>query len=192
MTSFDLIGSVIKCSSTLRDLGVILDPSLTMRPQVSKLCQSVFFQLRQFRRIRKSLSRRTSEQLIHAIVTSRLDYCNSIYYGLPTNVIIRLQAVLNAAARLVTGGRRFDHVTPILKSLHWLPYPQRIQFKVCLTTYKCLHGLSPAYLTSYCQPVSSIPGRASLRSSFHGESIEPRKITKTFGPRSFSFDGPRE
>jgi hypothetical protein len=124
------------------------------------------------------VSNRTAELSVHAFVTSRLDYCNSILYDLPASITMRLQTVLNAAARLVTGVRRFDHITPVLKSLHWLPYPQRIKFKVCLTTYKCLHDLSPAYFTCYCQTAAAISGRASLRSSSHGNIIVPKKRIK--------------
>ena len=79
---------------------------------------------------------------------SRIDYCNSILYGLPTVEHEKLQRVQNIAARLITGSSRRDHITPVLKNLHWLPVKLRITFKILLLTYKILNGQSPSYLTS--------------------------------------------
>jgi len=73
--------------------------------------------------------------LIHAFISSRIDYRNAVLYGATDAVIRRLQAVLHAAARLITGVRRNDHITPTLRdTLHWLPVSQRIMFKIALMT----------------------------------------------------------
>ncbi len=79
------------------------------------------------------------------LYTSRLDYCNSLYYG-----ISHLQLVQNAAARLLEGKRKYEHITPILMSLHWLPVKYRIDFKIVLFVYKALNNLAPQYLTGLC------------------------------------------
>ena len=92
------------------------------------------------------MSHQSTISLIDAFITSKLDYCNSILYGLPTIHSNKLQRVQNAAARLVTNTPRICHVTPILEDLHWLPIKYRIEFKIVLLTFKCLYGLAPQYL----------------------------------------------
>ena len=87
-------------------------------------------------RIRKHLSRKSTETLIHAFVSSRLDYCNSLLYGLPQVQIEKLQRVQNAAARLIFKEPKFSHITPVLYQLHWLPIKYRIEFKILLFTFK--------------------------------------------------------
>ena len=86
---------------------------------------------------------------MHAFISSRLDYCNSLLVGVTGQLLHRLQVIQNAAARLVTGATRYEHMMPVLCSLHWLPVRHRITFKTAVTMYKCLHGLAPPYLTEY-------------------------------------------
>src|SRR5271156_4962980 len=85
--------------------------------------------------------------LTHAFVTSRLDYCNSLLHGISKAVISRLQHVLNSAARIVSRTKMCNHITPVLKSLHWLPVQQRCAFKIAFLTFKAIHGLAPSYLS---------------------------------------------
>ena len=112
----------------------------------NKTCSSVFYYIYNMRRIRKYLSCSVTESLVHAFITSRIDYCNSLLYGLPNSHIMKLQRIQHAAARLVTGTPRFCHVTPLLLHLHWLPISYRIKFKILLLTFKCLYGQAPNYL----------------------------------------------
>ena len=112
----------------------------------NKTGSSAFYYIYNIRRIRKYLSRSVTESLVHAFITSRIDYCNSLLYGLPNSHIMKLQRIQNAAARLVTGTPRFCHVTPLLFHLHWLPISYRIKFKILLLTFKCLYGQAPNYL----------------------------------------------
>ena len=95
------------------------------------------------RRIRKYLSRRSTETLIHAFVSGRVDYCNSLLYGLPAYQLNKLQRVQNAAARLIFLESKYCHVRPFLYNLHWLPVKFRIDFKILLLTYKAINGLAP-------------------------------------------------
>ncbi|XP_061451815.1 uncharacterized protein LOC133369973 [Rhineura floridana] len=130
----------------VRSLGVLLDPSLSLEAQVASVARSAFYQLRLVAQLRPYLDREHLTSVIHALVTSRLDYCNALYVGLPLKTVRKLQLVQNAAARLIAGTKRSEHVTPILAGLHWLPVRFRAQFKVLVLTYKALHGTGPQYL----------------------------------------------
>ncbi len=117
-----------------------------------------FFHLRSIAKLKQFLPHKDLETVIHAFLTSRLDYCNSLYCGLPQTVIFRLQIVQNAAARLLTGTKKRDHISPILASLHWLPVNFRIDFKIAVFVYKALSGLAPKYISDLLIPYS--PQRA--------------------------------
>ena len=84
--------------------------------------------------------------ILHAFVTSRIDYCNELLYGLPDCEIVKQQRVQNAAARLLNSASKYSHITPVLKELHWLPVRFRIHFKILLLTFKALNGIVPDYI----------------------------------------------
>ena len=180
-------GFAIPQSASVKNLGVLFDPQLCFDQHIRSITRIAFFHLRNIARIRPMLSAADAETLIHAFVSSRLDYCNALFSGLPNSTTKSLQLVHNAAARLLTRTRKFDHITPILASLHWLPITFRSDFKVLLLTYKALHGLSPSYLKDLIIPYS--PSR-SLRSSGAGLLSLPKVKKKSAGQRAFAYRAP--
>jgi len=157
--------SHIMRSSAARDLAVFIDSDLSMRTHVNRTVSRCFNTLRQLRNIRRQVPTAVFQSLVIALVLSRLDYCNIVLVGLSANLIHRLQSVQNAAARLIFGIRRSEHVTDALVSLHWLRVPERILFKIAVTTYRAVNGSAPAYLSSYFTRVADVPSRQRLRST---------------------------
>ena len=184
-----LFGSRIAPVHTVRDLGVMLDSNMTMSQHVLSVCQNFYFQLRLIRCLGKALSVESKLLLVHALVHSWLDYCNSVLARLPWSLVQQLQSMLNSAARLIFGLKRSDHITPALMDLHWLPYPQHITYKLCMIMFKCLCGSAPAYLADYCTSTSLVPGQSALRSAAHGDIVVPGHRTD-WGLRSFAVAGP--
>ena len=134
-------------SHTARNLGVIFDDNLDFKSHISSICRSSFFQIRQLRQIRSSLDKNSAIILANSLVHSKLDYCNSLLYGLPASSTIRLQYVQNSLARVVCNSSRFQtHTSSLLRNLHWLPVTHRIKFKIALLTFKTLHFGKPSYL----------------------------------------------
>ncbi len=88
-----------------------------------------------------------AEMLIHTFMTSRLDYCNALLGGCSAHLINKLQMVQNSLSRVLTRTRKYDHISPVISTLHWHPIKQRIDFKILLITYKALNGLAPQYLS---------------------------------------------
>jgi len=126
--------------------------------------------------------------LVQSFISCHLDYCNSLFSGITNSLLGRLQSVQNAAARLVTGTRRCDHITPVLRQLHWL-LVRRVDFKLALLVYKALHDATAAYLVNDCQLVSHA-GRRQLRSADIDTCCVPQTNTR-FGDRSFAAAAPR-
>ncbi len=131
-------------SSIVKNLGVILDSNLSFENHISHVTKTASLHLRNIAKLRNMLSVSDAEKLVHAFMTSRLDYCYGLLGGCPASSINKLQIVRNAAARVLTRSRKYDHITPILLSLHWLPIKFRISYKILLLTYKAPNGLAPA------------------------------------------------
>ena len=159
-----------------------------METHVSKVCSAAFYFLHNLRRIRKYLSEQTTKTLVHALITSRLDYCNSLLYGMPQSLIDRLQRVQNAAARLIHGVPKFQHITSFLLKLHWLPIKQRIHFKILILTFKAIHGDAPLYIQ---QMVKWKPhSKYNLRQRENLLQRPSFKSLQTLGDRSFTVAAP--
>lgn len=179
--------TLVSSSESCRNLGVIFDRCLNMRKHVANVCRSSYFHLRSIGSIRKYLTEEACAQLLHAFVTSKLDYCNSLLVNLPSVLLSKIQRVQNTAARILTLSRRSDHITPVLIRLHWLPIRLRIHYKFLLLIYKCLQTGEPAYLCELLVPYT--PSR-SLRSSNQGLLKPVRHRLQTYGNRAFEVNAP--
>ena len=170
----------VSTTNSARNIGVIIDVGLTMEQQVSAICQQAFFHLRNISQSKACFTRTALLTVTHAFVTSKLDFGNAMLCGLPKYLTDRLQHVQNSAAKMVTGSRKFDHNTPILRDLHWLPVPNRICFKILLLTYKCMNGLAPDYLADILHKTRTV------RSADRNLLIVPKTNLVHYGDRAFS------
>ena len=192
LDSLRIGGSDIIPSHCIRNLGVYQESTGSISSHVNHISKSCFFSLHRLSKIRSCLNQSTTEKLVHAFITSRLDYCNSILYGCPENEIEKLQAIQNSAARLIKVKKKSDEITPILYDLHWLPIKERIVFKLLMFVYKILNNQAPMYLTLSIDLY--VPGRTGLRSANPDLLLLQRKDTnvtnKTYGWRAFNICAP--
>ena len=179
--------SPVPPTPSARNIGAMFDSTMNFEKHISEICKSAFFHIRNISQVRRYLSTESTRTLVNAFVTSRIDSCNSLLYGLPNYLIQRLQYALNSAARLISMSRKADHITPLLIELHWLPVEQRINFKIILFTYKIINGLAPMYLSQLLVPY--VPRRA-LRSADKLLFCQPSYRTKSYGSRAFSVSAP--
>ena len=154
----------------------------------SQTCRSSCMHLRNIGSIRNTLTQKATETLVHAFVISRLDYCNSLLHGLPATAVNKLQRIQNTAARLSPARANVsEHITSVLRALHWLLVAQLITFKILTLTYQALHGQAPEYLKELIVPYK--PARA-LRSADANLFDVPPSCLCSCGDRSFVFAGP--
>ena len=173
--------------TSVKYLGVHLDRTLSVQKYISSICCVSFLELRHITSVQPYLSQSAAARLVAAMVISCLDYCNSVFIGLPADQIARLQWVQNNAAWLVMKKRRWDHVTLLPKELHWLPVKFRFQYKIATLAYHHFEGSLPLYLSSsLCTYESS----RSLQSSNEKLLKIPKWNLKSFGQYSFSFMAP--
>ena len=142
----------------------------------------------QISQIRENLTQNTCIILVNSLVLSKLDYMNCLLVGLPDCVLDKLQKIQNSAARLITKKRKCEHITPLLKYLHWLPVRFRIDYKILLLCFKAQKGLAPSYLADMLTPYKT---QRTLRSSNKSMITEPNARLKTYGDRAFAVYGPK-
>lgn len=182
--------NVMVVSSEVKDLGVLVDSELSFRSQINQTVRIAAYHLRNIAFIRKYLDSKTTKMLIHNHVITKLDYCNSIYYGLPNYLLRKLQLMMNRAARLIKGLPVRASITPALIDLHWLPVKARIIYKVCVMVYQALNPGKPKYMRDLLVDFQ-VDTSMTLR---HGNMLhqlnEPR-CNHEFGFRAFEKSAPR-
>lgn len=175
-------------SASARNLGVVFDCGLKFDKHVTQICKSCYYHIRDLRRIRRHLTPKTAMVIANSLVSSKLDYCNSLLYGIDDKDDKRLQSVQNSLARVVWRAPKFSHVTPILEDLHWLKIKQRREFKINTITYKTLENNQPVYLRN----LLTISERSrTTRSTGTKELTRPPAPQSASGSRAFSVVAPR-
>jgi len=175
--------SDITFSVKLKSLGVTLDQNLSFDQHISNIVKSSNYNIRALRHIRPMLDKAVANTVACSIVSTRLDYCNSLLYGTSVHNVQRLQRVQNSLARVVSGTKKRDHIRPVLKELHWLPVAQRIEYKVALITHKVLSTDQPVYLRNLINEYK--PSRP-LRSEGQRLLARPCGLQSAMAGRSFT------
>ena len=169
ITQVDVNGSPIPISdSSIKLLGITIDSSLAFNKHVSLICQPCQYHIR-------ALDANTARLVGHALVSSRLDYANSIMYGMSKSLTAKLQRQQNMLARVILRTNRLSSAGPLLNELHWLPVASRIQFKIATLTHKILSTCTPSYLSSL---LSHYKSTRQLRSSSSNLLVQPPFKTK--------------
>ena len=180
--------STIVPVTSARNIGCIFDSNMNLEKHVNTVCRAAHMQIRKISQIRKCLTAKDTETLVHAFITSRLDQLNCLLYGIPQCLLNKLQRVQNIAARIITKTKSSEHITPVLKALHWLPVKYRVHYKILLLTFKCLNGKAPAYLSELIELYQ--PARV-LRSSDDGLLLKkPVSRLRSAGDRAFCIAAP--
>ena len=190
----DILGNSLCPADSVKKLGVWFDSVISLSKHVQNVYKSCFVKLRDFRHVRQFLTHDVSVLVANALVSSRLDYCNSLFRSLSKFNLCKLQCIQNSVARIVSNTSRYTSITPVLRKLHWLPVEQRTVFKTATLVYKYLHTGFPRYFAPY---LSSYSSSYNTRCSQSGGNflVIPKfcpsvhKFVKQFG-NSFAFDAP--
>jgi hypothetical protein len=150
-----------------------------------KTVSACFAVLRQLRSLRRSVTDSVFQSLVVSLALTRLDYGNATLTGIPQHLIRRLQSVMNAAARLIHSASRYQHITPLLRQLHWLKAQERINFKLAVLAFKCLHGMAPPYLAEEFVRPADFEAPRRLRSASSLLLVVRRTHLSTVGDRAF-------
>jgi len=157
--------TTIDSADVVHDLGVFLDTELSMKQHIAKVAAAFFYHIRRLRQIRRRVGQAVTTRLVLAMITSRLDYYNSVMAGLPQHTLEPLQKVQNSAARFIFNLSRHDHISPSLIQFHWLPVRARIQYKLCSLMYGVHNNRCPSYISDVVQSTKTASTRGRLRSA---------------------------
>ena len=180
----------IELKDSVKDLGFKIDKGLTLNEQINSVVKAACYSLKNIAFIKKYLDEASLKKLVHNLVISRLDYCNSLYYNLPVYQLKKIQMVMNRAARLIGGVSPRERITPTLIELHWLPIKARIIYKICVLTYIALNKEKPKYMREKLFLFNTGLGVSVRHSQDVHRLNEPRARTN-LGARAFSHCAPR-
>ena len=182
---------IVEKSEIIRLLGIWIDSNLNFKANVIEKSQTAMLNIFKIKHIRRYLTQEACEVLVHGLVMSHLDYCNSLYYGLPDCDLNRLQRVQSIACKMVLNRSKYDSCTECFTQLHWLPVRFRVQHKLLTMVHNCLNQRAPEYLSNLLTYRSEIRPSRGLRSESNYRLLQvPRTKLKTFGARSFRVAGP--
>ena len=173
--------SCLRFSNVVENLGFKLDSALTFSSQINHCVSSSFTSIKLISKLKSFLTHKEKCTLATSLVLSKIDYGNSLYYGINTSFINKLQYVQNSAARLVFNRRKYDHATVLLETLHWLPVKERIIYKINLLIHKCVYNIAPYEL---CNLLVFDPLRTGKLKSLY-------KSNSSWGDRAFSTYAPK-
>ena len=185
-------GSELCPSTSVRNLGIVFDCKLNFRSHISNLVRSCNYHLRNLYSVKRYLDRDILTALIHSLIVSRVDYCNSLFLGLPNAQLKKIQSILNRCARLVFSLPPRVPTTKYLIELHWLSVKARIEFKICLIVFKALKFGQPKYIVDLLSSSTTNDGPFLRRGNDPHYLHEPRAVNeRAFADRSFSYVAPR-
>ena len=186
LTNLSLCNDIIPVSSSARNLGFIFDSDMSFSEQINSVSKSCHFHIRDIRRIRHLLPLSAATALSNSLVSSKLDYCNSLYSGISQSNLNKLQRIQNSLARVITNTSKYQHITPTLKKLHWLPIKQRIEIQTVFshTTHSQINNLHISLQQSFISVTLCFYTSDSLVLSIP-------YVRSSLGKRVFSVIGPR-
>ena len=152
----DILGNFLSPAGTVRNLGIWFDSDFSFSRHVQNICKSCFAQIRDLKHLRGYLTHHAALMAVNALVGSRLDCCNSLFRSLSALDLRKLQCVQNSLARIVTNTTKYSHITPVRKTLHWLPIEHRFIFKTASLVYKFPHSGYPKYFVPFLKPRHSV------------------------------------
>ena len=190
--ALDIGGTQLLPSASVRNLGVTFDSTLNYRSHINALIKCCNLHIRNLYAVRRYMNRDTLVTLVTSLIVSRVDYCNSLFVGLPNYLLKKIQSILNRCARLVFSLPPRVPTTPYMIELHWLPVKARIEFKICLLVFKALKFSQPKYILDLISRPDPEPSVALRSSDDPFRLHEPRAVReRVFAERSFVYTAPR-
>ena len=156
-----LLGKELVPVKVVKDLGIILDSKLTYNEHIITTVSACMKRLGQINRVKHAFDQRTLIMIINSLVFSKLFYCSNVWSNTTECNLDKLQAVQNFACRIISGARKFDHITPILKRLQWLPVRDQLNYRQAIMCFKCMTGSAPGYLTEQFIKRSNVSKRST-------------------------------